>query len=227
MNVLSENSTNWVLQTEDGDTVIKTKSSDLNQLLYKHNLWGLLEEGDEIWKHDGGEDEQGVTVIAGPEAKDYTIIPENSGKLCLGEHHKSELIDALQDVYASDCESIAPIMNLYDRIRESMIRHEMLEDFASIFGDKIEVQGDGWFINGHVLLTYEGDFYHPNTESYTRNGSAVTESASEIAYDFRVGAVSEDIKRHITVDGEKRRLSEKEIRFIAKAVWAIRNTPEM
>jgi hypothetical protein len=227
MEVLEENATNWLVLTEDGGTATKTKSSDLNQLLYGHGLWGLLDTGNEIWMHEGADDEQKVTIIPG-EDECYTIRPENAPDLTIGAHHKTDLVDAMASMYDNyDGESIAPILDLYDSIREDMIRDEVLEPFAEAFSDKVEVRADGWFLNGHLLLTFEGEFYHPNTDSRRRSGqSVIGAGSSSTAYGVSISNPEEAMSRDITLNGEDYRLTDKEVKFLARVVWAIENTPD-
>jgi hypothetical protein len=227
MEILDDNEQNWLILTEDGSTDSKTKSSDLNQLLYGHDLFGLLDRGDEIWMHNGAEDEQKVTIIPG-EDDQYTIRPENAPDLTIGAHHKTDLVDAMATMYEDrDGESVAPILNLYDSIREDMIRDKVLEPFAKAFSDKVEVKADGWFLNGHLLLTFEGEFYHPSTNSRKRAGNSVVGvSSSTEAYSVVIGDPEDAISRDITLDGEDYRLTDKEIRFLARMVWAVENTPD-
>lgn len=226
MEILEENATNWLVMTDEGGTTTKTKSSDLNQLLYGHDLWGLLDTGDEIWQSSGAENEQRVTIIPG-DNECYTIRPENSPDLTLGAHHKTDLVDAMARMYEDlDGESVAPIMRLYDRIRADMIRDDVLEPFAEAFGDKVAVREAGWFINGHLLLTFEGEFYHPGTESRQRSGSGVIGARSEEAYSINLNALEDDMARDITLKGEDYRLTNKEMKFLTRAMWAVEHTPD-
>jgi hypothetical protein len=227
MEILEENTTNWLVMTPDGSTETKTKSSPLNQLLYGHNLWGLLDTGDEIWTHKGKEDEPTVTIIPG-ENDCYTIRLGNAPDLTIGAHHKTDLIDALIEMYQEgDGESVQPITALYDSIRRDMLRADLLDAFSKAFAGKVEVRDDGWFINGHLLLNYEGEFYHPETDSRQRSGRSVigVNSASE-AYRLQVESPEEMMSREITIDGETRRLTPKEMKFLSKAIWAVEKTPD-
>lgn len=225
--ILEDNDSNWLIATESGPTT-KTKSSELNQLLYGHNLFGLIEDGNQIWQNCGAEGEPSVTLIPGEEAKKYTIEISEAPKLTLGKHHKTDLIDALAEVYEDhDGDSVQPILDLYDSIREDMIRESVLEPFADAFSGEVAVRDDGWLINGHLLLTLEGDFFHPNTKSHTRSGGqCIPLGSKESAYSVRVGKPEQSMSRSVTVDGEDYRLTTKEVRFIAKAMWAVENTPD-
>lgn len=227
MQVLDNNKENWLITTDDGSTTTKTKSSDLNKLLYGQGLWGLLNTGDEIWVNEGSEDEPEITIIPDDNAEKYTISPGVGQDLILGKHHKTDLVSAIQKVYEqSDGESVAPIMELYDDIRENTVRQEVISEFFPVFTDKAEEEDDGWFVHGHLLITYEGEFYHPKTTSRERSGSVITENASMQAYGLDIGEITEDIQRQMTIGGKQYRLTEQEIDFLAKVIWAVENTPD-
>jgi hypothetical protein len=227
MDILEENATNWLVMTPDGSTETKTKSSDLNQLLYGHELWALLDTGEEIWMSDGAEDEPRVTVIPDDNAECYTLRLSNAPDLTLGAHHKTHLVEAMAEMYEeNDGESVAPLLQLYDTIREDMIRDEVLAPFLDVFGDKVAEREDGWFINNHLLLTYEGEFYHPETSSRKRSGqSVIGAGSSDKAYRVNTKNPSESISRDVTFGDVQYRLTDKEVKFLGKAVWGIENTP--
>jgi len=137
-------------------------------------------------------------------------------------------VDAMGTMYQDrDGDTVAPILNLYDSIREDMIRDDVLEPFAAGFGDKVEVRADGWFINGHLLLTFEGDFYHPNTDSRQRSGQTVIGAgSSSTAYGVTIDSPERSMNRDISIDGEDYRLTDKEVTFLARFMWAVENTPD-
>lgn len=227
MEVLEENDTNWLVLTPDGSTDTKTKASDLNQLLYGHDLFGLLDRGDTIWMGNEAEDEPKVTIIPDDNAECYTIRVGDAPDLTLGAHHKTDLVDAMSKMYEQyDGESVAPILDLYERVRENMVREKVLRPFLDVFGDKVGERDDGWFINGHLLLTYEGDFYHPNNVSRNRSGSVIGQGTSIAAYGVNIDAPTGDMKRNVTIDGEQFRLTNSEVEFVARAMWGVKNTPD-
>ena len=227
MRVLEENSTNWLVMTPDGSTETKTKSSDLNKLLYGHNLFGLLDRGDEIWTNSGTEDEPKVTIIPGDD-ECYTLRLEDAPDLTLGAHHKTDLIEAMQTMYEeNDGESVAPLLRLYDTIRENLLRSEVLDPFLRLLGDKVAGREDGWFINGHLLLTYEGEFYHPSTDSRERSGqSVIGAGTNSTAYNVDIAEPKREMNRNVTLHGDDYRLTDKEVEFLARAMWAVENTPD-
>jgi hypothetical protein len=226
MDVLEENSTNWLIMTDDGSTETKTKSSELNQLLYGQNLWGLLDTGDEIWNASGADEEPPITIIPDDEATCFTLVVGDAPKLNLGAHQKTRLISSLKQYYSRDDDSVAPIVELYDSIRSNMIRKDLLSLFLDAFGDRIEEREDGWFIHGHLLLTFEGEFYHSENVSRSRSGRIIGEGTSVEAYNLNFDKPGGDMKREVEKDGETFRLTDSEVTFLAQAMWAIENTTE-
>lgn len=226
MQVLDENETNFLVHTDDG-TATKTKASNLNKLLFGHNLAGLLQEGSEVWSinPDG---EPRVTVIPDENAECYTIRIEDAPQdLNLGKHHKTDLVDVLAEVYQEhDGESVKPLLRLYEDVRENMVRDFLLDQFQKVFGDRVEVRDQGWFINGHLLLTFENEFYHSEAVSRNRSGSVIGEGMSIEAYGLQMDDPAADINRRVSYDGEDYRLTDAEMEFLGRAMWAIEETPD-
>lgn len=228
MQVLDDNSENWLLLTEDGSTVTKTKSSNLNQLLFGEDLFGLLETGNEVWVSKDRDDEPQVTVIPDDEAQCYTLRVGDLPPLTLPENRKGDLIDALAEVYEDyDGRSSVPLVQLYEEVRGNMVRDTVLAAFLPPFGNRVEEREDGWFINGHLLLNYEGEFHHPTTESRERSGQTVIGSgAAAEAYNVNTGQIEENMQRMIDIDGQQHRLTDGEVEFLALVMWGVENTPD-
>jgi hypothetical protein len=226
MEIISENDTAYLILTDDGSTESRSKASDLNRLIYDHNLHGLLVEGDEVWTKTDDEG-QTVTVVPGDEPDTYTLRIEGQSQLFLGEHQKTDLIDGLAEVYEEDSDGVQPLLDLHDRIRSNMMRKELLSHFISAIGDKVAEREDGWMINGHLLLDYEGEFHHPSTDSRKRSGqSVIGTTTATSAYGLSIDAPTDEIQRSFSVGGTKYRLTDREVKFIAKTVWAVKNTPD-
>ena len=99
--ILDETDENLLVQHESGRVEL-IPLSPMNRLLYKHDLWGLLREGDEILMI-GATDTTPRVEVAPIEDEDnsYTLVVGDLEPLHLGPHHKSRLIDALMDYYES------------------------------------------------------------------------------------------------------------------------------
>lgn len=226
MEIIEANSTNFLVRREDGSTTLKTRSSDLNKLMFGHNLWGFLDAGNEVWTSEGEDGEPSVTIIPDDDAECYTIQFEDRPQLVLGKHHKTDLVDVMMEYYEQDSESLKPVLDLYERIRSNMVRRKLLKSFLPVFSDKVEEQDEGWYINGHLLLTYEGEFYHSNHVSRNRSGEIIGHGMSEVAYAVDVDPIREDMERDVTVEGTDYRLTDGELEFLARTVWAVKNTPD-
>lgn len=227
--ILDNNDTNWLIRRDDGSIENVTKSP-LNKLLFQHDLWGLLRDGGEVLTFSGDEETPTVRVIAGDDAREYTLdLPgSEDGKLHLGEHLKSDLVDVLIDVYENEHDDASRLVELYDDVRENRVREDVLRSFAERppFAGVIEVVDDGWLIKGYLKLTWEGEFYHPDTSSRTVNSLTGTGSAQE-AYNLRFSSIGNDLDRTVTLDGTTYRMTEAEMRFLAKGLWAMKDAPDV
>jgi len=229
MEVLQSNDANWLVQFDNGEVDTVTKSP-LNRLLFDHDLWGLLKKGDEIVTYQGGENQPKVTVIPSDDATEFTLkVKDANDDLHLGEHHKPDLIDALKEAHEpDDGVDVLPIIDLYDTIREDMVRESVMERMADYgpFSEAVEPRSGGWLIHDHLLLTWEGDFYHPDTTSRNRSGSVIKDGARAEAYDLRLDSCSlPSADRDVTIGGEQYRLTDAEMEFIARGVWAVAEAP--
>jgi hypothetical protein len=229
MQILDNNDTNYLVLTDDGSTETKSKASDLNKLLFEHRLFDLLQEGSEMWSSSGYDDNcPAVHIHPDDNAECYTlqIMSGDYPKLTLGKHQKTDLVSALAEVYDGDERSVQPLLTLYDDIRANMIREEALAGFADAFGDTVVRQEDGWFIHDHLLLTWDCELHHPRTESRQRSGQQVIgASSTKVAYDVNISAIEGEIDRNITHDGTDWRLTDGEVQFLAKVIWAVKNAP--
>jgi len=222
--VLDKTDTNMLVQHKDG-SVENVSLSPLNRLLFDHGLWGVLRDGSEILQLDG--EDRGVTLIPGEDAREYTMEVDETEPLHIGEHQKSELVDALMDCYGNDGErNPAPLLRLYDRLRANVVRQRVVNYIgeSAALGNSIEMRDDGWLINGHLLLTWDNEFIHPGTTSRTVSGSAVRAGSSEPAYQMSLSHVGNE-NRTITADGETYRLTDAEMEFVARSLWAIKQAP--
>jgi len=57
------------------------------------------------------------------------------------------------------------------------------------------------------------------------SGSAVSNGSSQEAYKINVQSTTKDMDRTLTIDGQKFRLSDNEMEFFAKSIWALKNAP--
>jgi len=218
---------NYLIQYDDGDVELVTKS-DMNRLVFEHGLWDLLKTGEEILCLKAEDKKPMMQVIPGEGARSYTIQMGDYEPVHLGPHQKGDLVDALIEGKSENGNTRESLVRLYDNTRDVSVRKRLInfvakhEPFASV----VEIVDDGWLIHGHLLLTWEREFYHPGTTSKTRSGSIIgdgsTESAYKLSTDQRLGVNS---LREIQFEGQSHRLSDDEMDFIVRAMWSIANAP--
>lgn len=229
--ILEENDTYWYVKKPDGTTTSITKSPR-NRLLYDYNLYGLLRGGNDIVMFNHGDDTDGppIRLVASDDAREYQLKVGEAQPIHLGEHLKSDLVDALIDVYEGEERDVTPLVEFYDAIRKDRVRNKVVDALASRqpFAEVVTSTEDGWLIHDHLLLTWKRDLHHPNTTAYNRRGNTVAEGASEIAYDVEIREPrNSDTDRELTVDGTTYRLTDAEMEFVALAMWGVKYAPRL
>ncbi|WP_372611669.1 hypothetical protein [Halomonas sp.] len=222
VDIVDENDANYLVKYDDGSVDMISKSP-MNRLIMERNLWGVLRSGSEIY-----EVKPKVRLIPGENARTFTLELGEFEPLHLEAHQKAELVDALMKGHENDDIQQA-LTELYDRLRNSDVRERLFSRLIEFppFDGHAERQDGGWFINDHLLLTWDGEFYHPNTESKTRSGNIIGDGQSVMAYHVNLSTwqSQQDAKRHFELDGVEYRLSDTEMDFIARAMWAITAAP--
>lgn len=224
MNIKDTTVSNWLIEFDDGTTDVVPKSKQ-NTLLIEHNLWGLLQEGTEVMTIDGTDDHPSITLVPSDDAKEFTLRVGDYEALHLGAHHKSRLVNALADGKAED-DVAARLLDLFDDLRNSQVRSRVVTALAERppFSEHVEDTPGGWLVHDHLLLTWEREFYHPKTTSRNRSGGIVDSGSSERAYNVNV-SLADGHQRQVTLDGTDFRLTDAEMAFVAKALWAITHAP--
>jgi hypothetical protein len=200
--------------------------SKQNRALIEENLWGLLKDGNEIYQLDP-DDGVKISVIPHEGANEFTLQVGSGGDpVHIGPHNKSLLVAGLVDNEGEAAKAEAMI-RLYDDLREDMVREDVINALAEKppFVQRVELKDGGWLIHGNLLLTWEGDFFHPDTTAYDRSGNVLGEGMSEPAYNLSLDRVTDSVNRELSIGGEEYFLAESEMQFIAKALWAVANAP--
>lgn len=219
--VMDETSSNYLVKYPDG-TVDNVSRSPHNRLLFEHNLWGLLKSRDTVWR--GEDDDYEVEIRP---AEEYFTLSLNGNDVKIGDEQKTELVDALSDVYENPYkDGMEAMVELYDEISEGRVRQRIINRFANgeLF-DSIELKPRGWLFHDHVLLTYDAKAIHPGTTSRKRSGSLIEENSSTDAYDLHIEAGEARETRF--PDGNKVRLTATEMEFLAKAMWLKEHAPRL
>lgn len=227
----NETPVNLVVEHENGEVDMIPKNRT-NRLLFDHDLWGLLRDGTEIWESNGLEHEPSVRVIPNDDATQYTMEIEGVGDLTYGEHKKSDLVDVLFEFCEQTQVDGADRTNQvfieeYDDVKGHMVRDRVIETFAEVplIADRIEVTDQGWLFFDYLLLTWEGELYHPNTQNRKRSGGVIPAETAGEAYDISISEPGQYMTREVEIDGFTQRLTDSEMLFLAKAMWALESAP--
>ena len=225
MEILDDNTGNWLVQFDDGTTKTVAKSKQ-NRLLMEYDLWGLLRDGTEVLTTT--HDDTDVAVVPGDGAREFTLKYGEFEPLHLDPHEKSRLVDAIFEGKDPDSERGlgAALVGLFDDIRENRVRSDVIGALhdAPPFKGVVAETSRGWLFNDHLLLTYNAEFYHPDVESRTRSGGAVSGTENQEAYELSVSP-SDSMDRELTIDDTTYRLTDAEMEFVAKALWASKMAP--
>lgn len=217
MQVLESNPTNFLILTDEGEVEPITRT-DTNTLLLDHGLWGLLRDGTDILSLQGTDDEPGVSITPTEDATEFMVAVEGEPPAYLGEHWKSDFVEALRKVYDSDEENrpVEPMLKLVRNVREMQIDPGEVAPLLEVepFASSVEERMGGWLINDHLLLSWEGDFYHPGTTSRRVSGSSVARGSSDSAYEVSFVA---NKQRTLNIDVET---------FVSNAAWAVSAAPK-
>lgn len=217
MEVLESNPTNFLVLTDEGEVEPITRT-DTNTLLFDHNLWGVLRDGTDILSLSGTEDEPGVSVTPSPDAREFMVAVDDEAPAYLGEHWKSDFVEALRKTYDDDDRSVQPLLDLVRNLREMQIDPGDVAPLLTVepFASAVEERMGGWLINDHLLLSWEGDFYHPGTTSRRVSGSSVARGSSDSAYEVAFGPTDAG-QTTLDMDYET---------FVSKAAWAVSAAPK-
>lgn len=214
---------NIVVQHDDG-MVESVPLSRQNRLLFDHDLWGLLKEGDEIVKV--GSDPQ-VTIIPNQEATEYTVEIDGAQPIHLGPDVKPRLIDNLLEVYeCDDNDYVAPLIDLRDEMMDNRVRMIVARYLAEmppfsryIEEGELEVTDNGWLFHDELLVTWNCEFRHPHTTSRSLSGSVISPDAGDSAYNVEFDDNYES-RHSLEIDGKAYRMTKNEMDFLTRVMWA-------
>lgn len=222
--LLEDRAEHALVQHDDGSVEL-IPWSPLNRLVYRHNLTGLLKDGDDVLALTRDE-KPNVTVIPNDDATEFDLkVGEDT--IHLAPHQKSELVDRIADAYEGDGRpSVDPFVDWATDLLDTRANKSYVNQFADlpVFADSVEVRSDGWFINDHLLLTYDIEFYHPEVASRDAGDAELKQSDAE-AYKVRLTGDTEPGQSALS-DFSRIGKADDQQKFIAKALWAVKHAPE-
>lgn len=132
---------------------------------------------------------------------EFSISPVSQGQITIGNDDTSvevtgtdltsvllSVIDSVdpddddfdQTDIALETEDATELFDVYERILESQVRRDIIDDLVGYFGTSVEATEDGWIVEDTYLVTYEAENYLLNElDTYERSGSDVTKLDSE------------------------------------------------
>lgn len=224
MEVKRKTSANVIVQHEDGN-VENIPLSPKNRLLFEHNLWGLLREGNEILKMDT---DPLLTIIPRESGGGFTLKIEDAQPLQIGTSLRSEFVEQLFEVYDNDGkEGKNPnaLINFRDEVLDNRVRPEVVKYLGSmppfstlVDNDMLKIVEDGWLFYGDLLLTWQQKFQRPQSQSTKVAGGIVEESVRDKAFNMKFNRNME--RKTIQIDNRDYLLTQNEMEFLTRAVWA-------
>lgn len=219
--IIEERDSHLLVLNDEGDTEF-IPMSPFNRLLYKHGLFGLLKDQDELWTAADGDEKEWVLIE--PLGDHEYHAETHEIETTIKRHEKTELVDYLVEAYKQGDGSPdpQPVINGIMRMRDFDAIPSHVDPLAETptFDEHVEVQEDGWLINDHVLLTYDNQFKHEHIDTHERSGDDVRPvETDQDAYELRFSYQD----AHFS---ERSGQSADDVEFIARAKWAIDHTAE-
>ena len=225
MDVKRRTSANFIVQHDDGN-VENIPKSPRNNLLFEHDLWGVLKTGNEILQLDT---DPAITVIPEEGGNEYVIEIAGVQAMRIDSGMKSDFVEALHKVYdngGNEGKNPQPLVDFRNNVMANRVRMEVVDylgrmpPFSKLVeSGSLEITDNGWLFHDELLLTWQGEFRHPDTNSTRRSGSIVEPTSSDSAYSVNFNRRNTGTHR-IEIDGNEYRMTENETDFLTKAVWA-------
>lgn len=213
--ILDERPNHLLILNDDGGTEM-IPLSDHNRLLYKHGLFGLLRDESEAWAAADGDDR----VLVTPLGNNQFEIEMDEMTVVTTPYEKPDLVTTLVEAYeADDAPSPWPVINGVMAMRDFDAHPGNVDPLAEIptFADAVEVRENGWYINDHLMLSYNNEFRHEHIASHERSGDDVRAlDSDQTAYELR-------FQRQMTLDDATNTRAD-DAEFIARAKWAVDHT---
>lgn len=213
----------------DGEWTQMNKSKNpRNVLMFKHGMYDLVRGSRrEIFEFDTDK----LCRIASDQKSSYTIWVGDREPLNTSPDRESEVLDAVKRTIETG--KAYPIENVYQSIRDSQVRHRVINALLeeapfSVLRERGTIEADdrGWLIHDHLLLTWEVDLLNDTDDiGYTVSGSGVSRSQStNAAFDLNIDVSPDEMDRpEVTLDGKEYKFGAQEMRFIATALWVVKN----
>ena len=222
----TEELTQFLVFWSDGEPELRRASAENvllfdpeNQLPFENGMYEFLNGQEALLLSEDPE------IIVAPTSNEYAYILRVRGNTV--ETTPNQASDVLEGVLqVAEEESVDKIMNLYDDIMSSQVRQHVIDALHSTFEEdgRIESATNGWLIDDFYLVDWAASLYtkddDPDEGDYQRQGSDVVKK--DTSYEFVDLKMNRDIEPiEIGINGERYRLSEREMLFLAKVKWLL------
>lgn len=119
-----------------------------------------------------------------------------------------------------------PLVRLYDDIRSSQVRREVINALHETFdeSERITQTPSGWLVDEFYLVDWSASMYaktdDPDEADVKRSGSGVVEM--DRSFEFVQLSMRRDVEPvEVRINGEAFRLTEREMLFLAKINWLL------
>lgn len=179
---LEEELGNMLLVRVNGE-LKQVSSTYKNKLLYKHNLYEILDtdgQNSRIVLTDEEDDENFIAIAPTENDSVYQIWLDNNPYPVMNPPSRAE--DVLRGVKKSleTPSDYGDIKQVYDNIRSDRVRRFVVQSMESMFGaGQIVPESEGWNIMGIFLLTWDSRIFLNTSDkgmAYRVHGSGVSET---------------------------------------------------
>jgi hypothetical protein len=225
--ILEDRSSHATVLKDDGSVEIISWGSEINRLIYRHDLAGLVKHGDEILSVET--DEGTMQLIPNDDASEFSI-EIGSESFSVPKHQKSALLSALDDAYGDDGLDDQVLLEFVYDLMDTTVNPAAAAQFLAlpVFDGAVERTDKGWRIHDDVLLTYNNEFYQPETRRTKRTGEIVEGGSNKVAYELKFSQSHDDTGQLDLTDFDTDYLGDDAelVEFLARAIWAVTYVPE-
>lgn len=164
-------------------------------------------------------------VMVAPTGNEYCyILRVNGDTVETTPKQAEEVLKGIKD--AAIDRVFQPLVKLYDDIRSSQVRREVINALHDTFdeSERIKQTPSGWLVDEFYVVDWTASMYaktdDPEEADVKRSGSGVTEM--DRSFEFVQLRINRDIEPvEVRINGEAFRLTEREMLFLGKINWLL------
>lgn len=228
MTRLLEDRTSHLLVEHDDGAVELLPKSDMNLLLYKHDLFGFLRDGTDTLAFPNP-DASGyrADIRMEPEGDDIRVY-WHGDEFIIGPHHRPALLDTLSRAFDEDTKlaRFNTVSTWLNDLLDVAVDRNRVEPFLDLpaIQQHVEPRVDGWVLYDYILVTFDNEVYHKHHRGKsTRSHSTGNDIAGDKKQAWMLtpgNPDSSDPPELSTVAASP------EEEFIARVLWCLDHLPE-